>query len=196
MSLKTNYQNAIPPAEGRHWQMTQNSDGTVCMTDKTIYLQQGDVLGAVDINAITSAVNADAGRISTCETNISSCAGRIGTCETNISSCTGRVGTCETNISSLNQGVSSLNQSVSALSSRVTLYTPKVVTTHGATEYFFILPSGCTTDNCTVLSAYKGTYQYPFYATKASDNNGIVWVSTTSATGGSTFDKIIIQRFA
>ena len=116
MSLKTNYKNAIPPAEGRHWQMSQNSDGTVCMTDKTQYLQQGDVFGAADVNAITDAVN--------------SCTSRVGTCEGNISSCAGRVTSCETSINSL-------NKSVSSISSRMA----QEVTTHGASVYFFVLPS-------------------------------------------------------
>ncbi len=156
MSLKTNYKNAIPPAEGRHWQMNQNSDGTVCMTDKTQYLQQGDVFGAADVNAITDAVN----------------------------SCTSRAAGCEASINSL-------NQSVSGISSRMA----QEVTTHGASVYFFVLPSGFTNTNCAVVAAYSGGFQYPFYASAGTSGENIMWVSS-ALSNGLSFDKIVVQRFA
>lgn len=55
--LKTNYKNFIPNENGRRYQITQDSQGYNVITDATTYLQQGDNVGANDINAQNILIN-------------------------------------------------------------------------------------------------------------------------------------------
>lgn len=60
MALKTNYKDDILNVNEnteRHYQMVNNSDGTVSLNDVTQYTQVGDTFGAKDINATNLAVN-------------------------------------------------------------------------------------------------------------------------------------------
>lgn len=43
--------------EQRKYNMTNNSDGTVSLTDATVYSQQGDAFGAKELNAIGAEIN-------------------------------------------------------------------------------------------------------------------------------------------
>ena len=59
MALKTNYKDDILNVNEnteRHYQMVNNSDGTVSLNDVTQYTQVGDTFGAKDINATNLAV--------------------------------------------------------------------------------------------------------------------------------------------
>lgn len=58
--LRTDYKDDILDTEinkRRKYQMITNEDGTVSFEDVTEYLQEGDSFGALDVNAITEAVN-------------------------------------------------------------------------------------------------------------------------------------------
>ncbi|MDF2610035.1 MAG: hypothetical protein K0R92_1509 [Lachnospiraceae bacterium] len=57
--LKTDYKDDIFIG-ARKYQMINNADGTVSLVDVTTYTQQGDYLGANDMNAITGEVNGKA----------------------------------------------------------------------------------------------------------------------------------------
>ena len=46
------YQSYVPPAEGRRYRITENSDGTVSISDVTEYLIDGDPWTAADGNNI------------------------------------------------------------------------------------------------------------------------------------------------
>lgn len=80
-----------------------------------------------------------------------------------------------------------------AASNGVAYYKPVATTTHGASSFFFTLPNGYTTSNCIVVAAFSGSYHYPFYATPSTNANNQFWVSTATS-GGSTFDKIVVQH--
>lgn len=56
MSLKTDYKDDIFSG-ARKYQMVNNPDGTVSFVDATNYTQEGDYLGAKEVNAITAEVN-------------------------------------------------------------------------------------------------------------------------------------------
>lgn len=57
MALKTDYKDFIPPDTGRRWKITQQDDGSVIIEDITEYQQEGDTLGANDMNSIGTEVN-------------------------------------------------------------------------------------------------------------------------------------------
>ena len=57
-----NYQNYVPPADGRKYRITENSDGTVKITDATEYLAVGDPWTAADGNAIWDALEESANK--------------------------------------------------------------------------------------------------------------------------------------
>ena len=56
MALKTNYVDYVAPNGVRKFQMKNNSDGTITLTDVTAYTTIGDNVGASDLNAITQAI--------------------------------------------------------------------------------------------------------------------------------------------
>lgn len=57
MALKTDYKDDV--FEGnRKYQITQGTDGYSEILDKTVYVQEGDMFGAEDINATNQAINA------------------------------------------------------------------------------------------------------------------------------------------
>lgn len=56
MALKTNYQN--DKFEGvRKYDLTDNSDSTISLIDRTNYQQEGDIFNADDINATNRQIN-------------------------------------------------------------------------------------------------------------------------------------------
>lgn len=58
--LKTDYKNDVLDTsvnDNRKYEMTNNSDGTISLTDVTVYSQEGSLLGANDINATNERVN-------------------------------------------------------------------------------------------------------------------------------------------
>lgn len=60
MPLKTDYKNDVLDTSKntkRKYQQTTNSDGTISLDDVTVYSQEGSLLGANDINAITTRLN-------------------------------------------------------------------------------------------------------------------------------------------
>ena len=60
MALKTDYKDdALDTSVNtqRKYQVTENSDGTKTLTDKTTYLQVGDKFGAAEVNEICKAIN-------------------------------------------------------------------------------------------------------------------------------------------
>lgn len=52
------YENYVPPASGKAYQITASPDGTSKITDVTQYLQTGDPWGAGDANAVWNAIMA------------------------------------------------------------------------------------------------------------------------------------------
>lgn len=56
-ALKTTYKDDIMSSSQRKYAQTNNADGTISLTDKTVYTQTGDTFGANDINAITKNIN-------------------------------------------------------------------------------------------------------------------------------------------
>ena len=56
MALKTNYVDYVAPSGVRKFKMTNNSDGTITLTDVTAYTTKGDNVGASDLNAIIQAI--------------------------------------------------------------------------------------------------------------------------------------------
>ncbi|RHP57405.1 hypothetical protein DWZ16_10950 [Clostridium sp. AF29-8BH] len=58
MALKTDYKDDIIKDGGaRKYKQTTNSDGTISLTDKTVYSQEGSTFAAKDINETNAAVN-------------------------------------------------------------------------------------------------------------------------------------------
>lgn len=57
MALKTDYKAFIAPETGRRFHQTPNSDGTVTMTDVTVYTQEGDYYGPEALNTTNAKVN-------------------------------------------------------------------------------------------------------------------------------------------
>lgn len=58
--LKTDYKNDVLDTsvnDNRKYEMTNNSDGTISLTDVTVYSQEGSLLGANDINDTNTEVN-------------------------------------------------------------------------------------------------------------------------------------------
>ena len=58
--LKTDYKDDVLDTSvntSRRYRMITNSDGTVSLEDVTVYLEEGDIFGAVDINKTNEAVN-------------------------------------------------------------------------------------------------------------------------------------------
>ena len=56
MAHKTNYKDAL--FEQRKYRMQNNPDGTVTPIDETDYTQEGDRIGALELNKIGEALNA------------------------------------------------------------------------------------------------------------------------------------------
>lgn len=56
MAHKTNYKDAL--FEQRKYRMQNNPDGTVTPIDETDYTQEGDRIGALELNEIGEALNA------------------------------------------------------------------------------------------------------------------------------------------
>ena len=56
MAHKTNYKDAL--FEQRKYRMQNNPDGTVTPIDETDYTQEGDRVGALELNEIGEALNA------------------------------------------------------------------------------------------------------------------------------------------
>ena len=106
MSLRTDYKNDMFSGK-RKYQVTQNPDGTISLDDVTVYVQQGDVFAANDINTTNAEVNKNTkglvderkttnqqivserdyvdGKISTLNTNISNVDKRVDSVNTLIS---------------------------------------------------------------------------------------------------------------
>lgn len=60
MDLRTDYADDILDTsvnEKRKYRFTTNSDGTTSLTDETVYTQEGDYFGAVDVNTTNKRVN-------------------------------------------------------------------------------------------------------------------------------------------
>lgn len=58
MALKIDYKDDIIKDGGaRKYQQTTNDDGTISLTDKTVYSQEGSTFAAKDINETNAAVN-------------------------------------------------------------------------------------------------------------------------------------------
>ena len=58
--LKTDYKDDVLDTSvntSRRYRMVTNSDGTISLEDVTVYLEEGDIFGAVDINKTNEAVN-------------------------------------------------------------------------------------------------------------------------------------------
>lgn len=64
-----NYQNYVPPADGRKYRITENGDGTVKITDATEYLAVGDPWSAADGNAIWDALEENADELNSVKDN-------------------------------------------------------------------------------------------------------------------------------
>lgn len=56
MALKTDYKDYIPPAGGRVYRPEYLTDGTMRLADVTPYQQEGDTLGAAELNFINSCL--------------------------------------------------------------------------------------------------------------------------------------------
>lgn len=60
MSLKTNYKDDVLDASvntTRKYKQISNSDGTISLTDSTVYTQNGDSYGSADVNTANKHIN-------------------------------------------------------------------------------------------------------------------------------------------
>lgn len=151
LNLKTTYKDDVLDTTvntQRKFKMIQNEDGTVSFEDVTIYSQEGDSFGALDINATNEAI---------CEVN-------------------NNLANTNTTISTLSDSVDSCFQSVSDGKALVaSAITGKGVTTASDATFATMANNVGKISKGKFLTVGSGTSSGSFNVQTLCNNNGINW---------------------